>query len=153
MGVKISTQLEETFSPTIDSGVAVNNIVQGLSADNPLVTSDDLIVDHMDVKSWRLDETSGPAFSLDLFTLINAGTLSSEAKFIHVQCHKYVTSDKDRVSPIRFQLATDQGTIGNMSQYTIVDISSFVPTQLTVSNVAVGTGVEAVLTVVIGLDK
>lgn len=155
MAIKWITQIQKSISDIIGSEININNTVQALSTDNPLLTTNDLIIDHTDIKTWNLDQASGAAFSLDIFSLLNIATanLDEKAKIIHVQCHKRILKSTDRVTPIRFQVSADGNAIGKMSQLSLVTIDELFWTTLTISDIVLGAGEEAILTILIGVDK
>lgn len=152
MGVHITTGIKKTVSSVGESEVTINNVIQGLDSDNPLVTSEDLVVDHVDVKSWTLDQTQAAAFNLDIMTLIDVATLA-EVAFVHIQCHKVITSNTERATPIRFDLDLGANNLGKVSQFSVFDLEDFQHNGITVSDITIGNTTKAILTVVFGLNK
>ncbi len=153
MSIRVNTEIKKTISSIVESELLIKNTIQAVTSDNPNITTDDLNVDHVDVKTWNLTVTQGTSFSLDILTLLNVVTLSSELKFLHIQCHRLVKSDRAAITPYRFTLVSDQGSIGNVSQFTLANIDTFGFTTLTVSNVVIPANEEATLTVVFGINR
>jgi len=152
MGVRIITEINRTIDSVDSSEVKVSNVIQGVNASNPLLTSNDLVIDHMDTKTWVLDQSQATAFSLDIMGLINSAS-TTEIKFIHIQCHKVVSSNRERQVPIKFALSLDGSSAGKVSQFSMFDVENFPFSAVTVGAMTLGTDEKCVLTVVFGLDK
>jgi hypothetical protein len=152
MGLRITTEIKHDISEANQSLVNVSNVIQGLTSDNPLITTEDLVVDNFDSKTWILDETQATSFTLDVMTLINTASIS-EVRFVHIQCHKYVTSNRERLTPIKFRISLDSNVVGNMSQFSAFNVSDWQHSTVSIDNITVASNEKAVLRVVIGLDK
>lgn len=147
---KVITSLAER-----SENISVTNSIQSLYTENPLATSSSFSVDHTDIKSWELDSTSGTSFNLDVLALINVinANLGGEIKTLHIQSRRRIRSRNEIDESCRFTVTTDQGVMGSMGQITLVDLSNFNYSQLSVSNVIVPEGELGVLTIVIGVNK
>lgn len=152
MGLRITTEIKHDISEANQSLVNVSNVIQGLTSDNPLVTTEDLVIDNFDSKTWILDETQAASFVLDVMTLVNTASIS-EVKFIHIQCHKYVTSNRERLTPIKFRLNLAGNPAGSMSQFSVFNVADWQHAVVSIDNITVASNEKAVLRVVIGLDK
>jgi len=153
--IRIGTNIKKTISQVNESEIQINNIIQAITSDNPLATGSDLIIDYIDVKSWTLKQNEGASFALDILSLIDATILNmgGSLRFLHIQCHKDLVSKKERITPLKFEIKNNNISFCKTSQFTLANIEALSWTDLEVSNIVMGVNEQAVLTVVIGLDK
>lgn len=135
----------------IHSKIITNSLdaLENESVTNNEIVSKDSIADmsagfkvlNCEKQTFVLDPTSGPA--------LNETVDVTNASFIHVQCNKYVASVSDTPDRRRFAVSYNGSSIGNMSQFQVIDCDDV--KALIVSNVVVPSGEKAVLTIIKGL--
>jgi hypothetical protein len=93
-----------------------------------------------DKQTLVLDPTSGAALN-ETITVTNCS-------FVHVQCNKYVAKASDKPERRRFAISYNGSSVGNMSQFQVIDCDDV--KALIISNIVVPTGEKVVLTIVKG---
>lgn len=145
--LKISTKIEvsQGVSYSTKTVSMENETVGRVNASSPIIV-DEMIYDRVDCKSWTLDSTSGPAFNLDIFSLLDLSD-PNEMKFLHVQSKSFIEKIDDVVEPVRFDVNLGGVDLGSMSQFQLTNMENFTPDSLTITNVNVQSGKKAYFTV------
>lgn len=151
MFIKVKTQVDKTVSESLGNQTILNNSIDGRSIASAVSQGQEMLIDQADSKEWILDVTSGPAFTLDLLTVLN--TTIDKIKFLHVQCYKNVIDPGDVNAPIRFSLNWDSTAMGKMSQFQLANADSLTAANITLSNVEVTGTDKAILQVVFAIKQ
>lgn len=150
--IQILSQIKFLYSDELNSNATISNKINGrVTASSPAIVGE-MLIDHADSMSWVLDETTGPAFNLDVVSLINNAS-AGEINAIHVQCHKIIEDNDDNTDPVRFGVTLGAVDLGEMSQFQLTNMKNFSQSTLTIDSVEVQAGEKALLIVVFSLDK
>lgn len=150
--MKITTVISDN-TPDGSSSGEVRNIIDSVdAATSPAVSHNEMIITEDFKKSWILDETTGPAFDQNIYSLLGV-TEEDDVKCIHIQCRQVNLGEGSKYKPIFFNFALGAADLNNMSQFTMCNLGGFEQNILTVSNVQVPAGEKAILEVFIGINQ